>query len=75
MKIKMDSVEHVKEFVKTVVKYQNDFDLVNGRYVIDAKSILGIMTMDLKQPIELVIHGNENSQQEIIQELERFRYE
>lgn len=75
MKIKMDSVEHVKEFVKTVVKYQNDFDLVNDRYVIDAKSILGIMTMDLKQPIELVIHGNENSHQEIIQELERFRYE
>ena len=38
-----------------------DFDLVSGRYVIDAKSIMGIFSLDLSKPIDLNIHAEDNS--------------
>jgi phosphotransferase system HPr-like phosphotransfer protein len=45
-------------FVNAVSKYDSDFDLVSGRYVIDAKSIMGIFSLDLSKPIELMIHDD-----------------
>ena len=44
----------------TITKYDNDFDLVSGRYVIDAKSIMGIFSLDLSKPIDLAIHTEDN---------------
>lgn len=43
-----------------VTKFDSDFDLVSGRYVIDAKSIMGIFSLDLSKPIDLNIHADEN---------------
>ena len=43
-----------------ITKFDNDFDLVSGRYVIDAKSIMGIFSLDLSKPIELNIHSEGN---------------
>jgi len=45
-----------------------NFDLVSGRYVIDAKSIMGIFSLDLSKPIDLNIHA-ENDAEEILQAL------
>ena len=42
VQISLNSIDKVKSFVNTITKYDNDFDLVSGRYVIDAKSIMGI---------------------------------
>ena len=50
----------VKSFVNEVTKFDNEFDLVSGRYVVDAKSIMGIFSLDLTKPITLNIHTDEN---------------
>ena len=60
VKININSIDKVKSFVNTVAKFDNDFDLVAGRYVIDAKSIMGIFSLDLSKPIDLNIHADEN---------------
>ena len=55
-KISLNSIDKVKAFVNEISKFDCDFDLVSGRYVIDAKSIMGIFSLDLSNPIELTIH-------------------
>ena len=47
----------LKSFVNDITKFDYDFDLVSGRYVIDAKSIMGIFSLDLSKPIDLNIHA------------------
>ena len=58
VQISLNSIDKVKSFVNEITKYDNDFDLVSGRYVIDAKSIMGIFSLDLSKPIDLNIHGD-----------------
>jgi len=60
VKINLNSIDAVKSFVNTVTKFDSDFDLVSGRYVIDAKSIMGIFSLDLSKPIDLNIHAADN---------------
>lgn len=60
VKISLNSIDKVKSFVNDVTKFDTDFDLVSGRYVIDAKSIMGIFSLDLSKPIDLSVHNEEN---------------
>lgn len=60
VKISLNSIDKVKAFVNEVTKFNSDFDLVSGRYVIDAKSIMGIFSLDLSKPIDLNIHNEES---------------
>ncbi|MCR5520718.1 MAG: HPr family phosphocarrier protein [Lachnospiraceae bacterium] len=60
VKINLNSIDAVKSFVNAVTKFDSDFDLVSGRYVIDAKSIMGIFSLDLSKPIDLNIHASDN---------------
>ena len=60
VQISLNSINKVKSFVNEITKYDNDFDLVSGRYVIDAKSIMGIFSLDLSKPIDLNIHAEDN---------------
>ena len=60
VQISLNSIDKVKSFVNEISKFENDFDLVSGRYVIDAKSIMGIFRLDLSKPINLNIHADEN---------------
>ena len=57
VEISLNSIDKVKSFVNVVSQLDSDFDLVSGRYVIDAKSIMGIFSLDLSKPIELNIHA------------------
>ena len=57
LKISLNSIDKVKAFVNEISKFDCDFDLVSGRYVIDAKSIMGIFSLDLSKPINLNIHA------------------
>ena len=61
IKICLNSIDKVQAFVNDITKFDTDFDLVSGRYVIDAKSIMGIFSLDLSKPIDLCIHADENS--------------
>ena len=59
VQISLNSI--VKSFVNEITKFDYDFDLVSGRYVIDAKSIMGIFSLDLSKPIDLNIHAEDDS--------------
>ncbi|MBE5961559.1 MAG: HPr family phosphocarrier protein [Lachnospiraceae bacterium] len=59
VKISLNSIDKVKSFVNDVTKFDSDFDLVSGRYVIDAKSIMGIFSLDLSKTIDLNIHSED----------------
>ncbi len=56
--IYLDTIARVKSFVNLVNRYDNDFDLLKGRYVVDAKSIMGIFSLDLEEPLDLQVHGD-----------------
>ena len=58
VQISLNSIDKVKSFVNDITKFDVDFDLVSGRYVIDAKSIIGIFSLDLSQSIDLNIHAD-----------------
>ncbi|MCF0130566.1 MAG: HPr family phosphocarrier protein [Pseudobutyrivibrio sp.] len=57
VQISLNSIDKVKAFVNTISQFDYDFDLVSGRYVIDAKSIMGIFSLDLSKPIDLTVHA------------------
>ncbi len=57
--IKLSSIEDVRNFVNIVSKYTMDIDLMSGRYVVDAKSIMGIFSLDLLKPIKLTAHAED----------------
>ena len=59
IQISLNSIDKVKSFVNDITKFDHDFDLVSGRYVIDAKSIMGIFSLDLSKPIDLNIHAED----------------
>lgn len=71
VKISLNSIDKVKSFVNEIAKYDYDFDLVSGRYVIDAKSIMGIFSLDLNQVITLNIHA-ENDLDNILEVLKPY---
>ena len=56
--IMLDSIDKVKQFVNKISIYDNDFDIVSERYIIDAKSIMGIFSLDLSKPLKLSIHDD-----------------
>ena len=60
VQISLNSIDKVKSFVNTISQYDYDFDLISGRYVIDAKSIMGIFSLDLSKPIDLSIYTDTN---------------
>ena len=55
--IKLSTIEDIRKFVEIVTRLDYDVDLSSGRYVVDAKSIMGIFSLDLLSPITLVAHS------------------
>ena len=53
VKIRLSSIEAVRDFVEIVRKYDSEVDLSSGRYVVDAKSIMGIFSLDLDKPVKM----------------------
>lgn len=66
VQINLNSIEKVKSFVNEITKFDAEFDLVSGRYVIDAKSIMGIFSLDISKPIDLNIHANTDAESDEI---------
>lgn len=63
VQISLNSIDKVKSFVNSITQFDFDFDLISGRYVIDAKSIMGIFSLDLSKPIDLAIHSEDNTEE------------
>ena len=72
VKISLNSIDKVKSFVNDITKFESDFDLVSGRYVIDAKSIMGIFSLDLSKPIDLNVHADEAASEKILETLKPY---
>ena len=70
--VNINSIDKVKSFVNDLAKFDCDFDLVSGRYVVDAKSIMGIFCMDLSKPIQLNIHVDIAESEELISALDKY---
>lgn len=66
----LTSINDVKDFVNLVARYDFDVDLVSGRYVVDAKSIMGIFSLNLSKPIKIEIHSDDCD--EFVGKIERF---
>ncbi len=57
IEIRLKTLEDVRNFVNIVTRYDIDIDLCSGRYIVDAKSIMGIFSLDLLSPIKLTAHS------------------
>ena len=68
IKISLNSIDKVKSFVNDITKFDYDFDLVSGRYVIDAKSIMGIFSLDLSKPLELRINSSDANEVDAVRQ-------
>ena len=69
-KIMLSSINDVKNLVNIVNKYDFDIDLISDRYVVDAKSIMGIFSLDLLSPITLIAHTK--TPEKLFEKLARF---
>lgn len=72
IKVDLSSIDRVKRFANTLLRFDGDFDLVSDRYIVDAKSIMGIFSLDLSKPISLKIS---NDTEEVLKALEPFKVE
>lgn len=70
--ILLKSVVDVKNFVNITNRYDFDIDLESGRYIVDAKSIMGIFSLDLSKPIKMHIHSDDA--QEFEAKIAQFEY-
>lgn len=68
--IKLSSIQDVREFVDVVTRYDIEIDLSSGRYIVDAKSIMGIFSLDLMSEITLTAHSD--SAEELFNDLKKF---
>ena len=55
-KIKLETIEKVKKFSSIIDTFENEIDLISNRYIVNAKSIMGVFSLDLTQPLNVIIH-------------------
>jgi len=64
--VNLNSIDKVKAFESDVCKLDGDFDLVAGKYIVDAKSMMGIFSLDLSKPVQLNIHQESTEKMNIL---------
>ncbi|MBR2479012.1 MAG: HPr family phosphocarrier protein [Clostridia bacterium] len=70
IKIMLSTIADVRDFVNLVAAYDGDIDLISGRYIVDGKSIMGIFSLNLLDPITLQTEGPDAD--ELLEKLARF---
>ncbi|MDE6727043.1 MAG: HPr family phosphocarrier protein [Oscillospiraceae bacterium] len=71
-KIKLNSIADVKEFTALANGVPYEIDFISGRYAVDAKSIMGIFSLDLTKTLTLVIHAGDEESKDFLEEAEKF---
>ena len=75
VKVQLRGLSSVKSFVNILTRYECDFDIIDQRYVVDAKSIMGLFSLDLLHPLDLKIHSeDEELIKKVTDELEMYNY-
>ena len=72
MYVSLGTIESVKNFVTKITEFEEDFDLIQGKYVIDAKSVLGIFSIDLSKPVLLRINAEGDRLEQIKKAIKEF---
>ena len=73
--VSLPSVEKVKEFNTKIFPLEGDFDLGTGRYIVDARSIMGIFSLDLSKPIDLNIHADGSALDGVMDIIQKYTVE
>lgn len=68
----LNSIEAVRKFVDTISTYECDMDMMTGNYVVDAKSIMGIFSMNLLHPLEFRIYDDTKEAEDIIHKIKPY---
>ena len=72
VEISLNNIDKVKKFVSITSKFDAEMEIICGRYVIDAKSIMGIFSMDLSKPVILRIHEEKEREEDVINALKEY---
>lgn len=70
--ILLDSVEKVQRFVSTVSKYPCSFDIESGHSCVDAKSLVGLFSLDISKPLHLTIQDDGSQLEDILRDINEF---
>ena len=66
VEIMLETIDDVKKFVQTITMFDGDFEIISGKYIVDAKSILGLFSVDLSKPVTLRINVEDQKMEEIL---------
>ena len=70
----LNTIEKVKKFVSVIDKFENDIDIVSGRYIVNGHSIMALFSLDLMNSLRVIIHGaNEGEIEKFEEVMEEFR--
>ena len=72
MYVSLGTIESVKKFVTKITEFDEDFELICGKYIVDAKSVLGIFSIDLSKPVLLSINAEGDRLEQIKKEVKEF---
>ena len=70
--VSLSSIEDVRQFVNAATCCPCEVDVLSGRYVIDAKSIMGLFSLDLSKPVRVEVHGSDAQRAEFEQSVAAF---
>lgn len=73
VQISLKSIEDVKQFVQTITMFDGEFELISGKYVVDAKSILGLFSVDLSKPVTLRIEVTDSTLEDVLNAISQYR--
>lgn len=70
--IMLDSVEKVQRFVSVISKYSCSFDIESGHSCVDAKSLVGIFSLDISKPLHLIIQDTDSQLEDVLRDIQEF---
>lgn len=73
IQISLKSIDDVKQFVQTLTMFDGEFELISGKYIVDAKSILGLFSVDLSKPVTLRIEVTDSKMEEVLNAISKYR--
>lgn len=70
MKLFLNNFSDIQDFTHAAARCACDIELKSGKYIVDAKSILGIFSLDLSKPVELIINGHDEQFESVAKQFE-----
>lgn len=65
----LNTIDRVENFVNKIIAIDSDVDLVSGRYILDAKSIMAIFSICLTEKLKLIIRSDDEDEIKLFNEI------